>query len=173
MTPTLQDFTYCCDRHDACYQTCGMSKKYCESDFGSCMKAMCSGNFEHNSGCKGAAEIYKMGVSMFGGAPYQNMQDDSCECVGKEKVVGRYQKWFREIYKSSGLGGDEIEEKVGTLVGKMGEMEASAARDFGRDTFYKLLKKYDEAITKVDGRVGRNPPRLKKKKKAKTKKGEL
>mmetsp|Transcript_6320 Transcript_6320/g.12480 ORF Transcript_6320/g.12480 Transcript_6320/m.12480 type:complete len:229 (+) Transcript_6320:83-769(+) len=163
-----EDFTYCCDRHDACYQTCGMDKKYCESDFGQCMKAMCVGNFAENPGCKGAAELYKLGVSMFGGAPFQNMQDDACECVGKDSIGGRYRKWFREIYKSSGLEDEEVEGKVAKLIEKMEHSKDGVeARDMGRDTFYKLLKKYDDAIIKVDKRVKMNPPRLKKKKKKK------
>ena len=28
-----EDFTYCCDRHDACYSVCGISKHLCEKDF--------------------------------------------------------------------------------------------------------------------------------------------
>jgi len=137
------------------------------------MKAMCSSNFGGNPGCKGAAEMYKLGVSMFGGAPFQNMQDDSCVCTDKEKVRGVYEMWFREVYKAAGV--EDAKEKAQELGGKMDGLDGGG-RNFGRDTFYKLLKKYDDAIVKVDGRVRMDPPRLKKKKGKKGKgkgKGEL
>ena len=91
-----EDFTYCCDRHDSCYQTCGIAKKFCEDDFGRCMSAMCSTAFASNSRCHQAAQMYKLGVSMFGGAPFQNMQGQVCDCVDDgevaEKVRGSDQR---------------------------------------------------------------------------------
>ena len=52
-----EDFTYCCDRHDACYATCGLTKQYCDKDFGKCMKSMCKSTFSHNSECNDAADL--------------------------------------------------------------------------------------------------------------------
>ena len=34
-------FTKCCDLHDTCYMTCGMSKDGCEKAFDKCLKAHC------------------------------------------------------------------------------------------------------------------------------------
>ena len=29
----VEDFGYCCDIHDACYQTCGMERTYCDKEY--------------------------------------------------------------------------------------------------------------------------------------------
>ena len=54
-----EDFTYCCDRHDACYATCGASKSFCDNDFGKCMQKLCDDFFSHNEACGRAAETYR------------------------------------------------------------------------------------------------------------------
>ncbi|GMI04872.1 hypothetical protein TrLO_g15125 [Triparma laevis f. longispina] len=167
-----EDFTYCCDRHDSCYQTCGMEKKFCEDDFGKCMNAMCKTTFTSNSRCKGAAQMYKLGVSMFGGAPFQNMQDQACECVPGDKVVDEYEIWFRKIYRSSDKSEEEQEEAVQKLKDKMDLLDGDELQSYARDTFYKLLKKYDNAIRHEGWREGRNkiPKPVKQKKKKKDEK---
>ncbi len=66
-----EDFTTCCDHHDACYATCGISKAYCEKEFEKCMKRMCKEVFSSNSRCEGAASTYAMGTSMFGDSGFQ------------------------------------------------------------------------------------------------------
>ena len=43
-----EDFTYCCDRHDACYATCNAPKDFCDDDFLKCMKNLCRKNFASN-----------------------------------------------------------------------------------------------------------------------------
>ncbi|GMH92435.1 hypothetical protein TrVE_jg3645 [Triparma verrucosa] len=169
-----EDFTYCCDRHDSCYQTCGMDKKFCEDDFGKCMNAMCRTTFSSNSRCKGAAQMYKLGVSMFGGAPFQNMQDQACECVPSDKVVDEYESLYRKIYRSSDKNDEEQEEAVQKLKDKMDLLDGDGLRSFARDTFYKLLKKYDNAIRHEGWREGRSKiPKPVKEKKKKKKKEEL
>ena len=61
-----EDFTYCCDRHDACYATCGASQQFCDSDFKKCMKSLCLTEFPTNPQCVTAAETYAMGPMIFG-----------------------------------------------------------------------------------------------------------
>ena len=51
------------------------------------MSAMCSTTFASNSRCHQAAQMYKLGVSMFGGAPFQNMQSQVCDCVDDADVA--------------------------------------------------------------------------------------
>lgn len=81
--PGEEDFTYCCDRHDTCYAMCGISKDYCENDFNKCMKSLCKTNFSKNMECKDAAEMYFMGVSMFGSNGYEESQYEYCQCIPK------------------------------------------------------------------------------------------
>ena len=59
-----EDFTYCCDRHDACYGTCGLSKEYCDNDFGKCLKNMCKTIFTSNPQCTSAASMYQMATQV-------------------------------------------------------------------------------------------------------------
>ncbi len=66
-----EDFTTCCDHHDACYATCGISKDYCEKEFEKCMKRLCKEAFSSNDRCEGAASTYAMGTAMFGDAGFQ------------------------------------------------------------------------------------------------------
>jgi hypothetical protein len=53
----LLDFSYCCDRHDACYGMCGAPKAYCDDDFKSCMLKQCSTTYSKNKQCPTAAEV--------------------------------------------------------------------------------------------------------------------
>lgn len=85
--PGEEDFTFCCDRHDTCYAMCGMSKEYCENDFNKCMKSLCKTNFARNTECKDAAEMYYMGVSMFGENGYGDSQDEYCQCIPKSSSI--------------------------------------------------------------------------------------
>lgn len=50
-----EDFTYCCDRHDACYASCSAPKVFCDKDFRKCMNSLCRTNFKHNQACPSAA----------------------------------------------------------------------------------------------------------------------
>ena len=110
-----EDFTYCCDRHDACYASCGVPKDYCEKDFGRCMNNMCKTVFSANSQCKTAAGMYKMGVEVFGGSGYTGSQAQKCTCLEKgttlrehyeEILHSRYESFNRE------LSDEEIDEKI-------------------------------------------------------------
>lgn len=66
-----EDFTTCCDVHDACYATCGISKDHCENDFKRCMQRMCKEIFTSNSKCESATETYVMGTTAFGGGGFE------------------------------------------------------------------------------------------------------
>ena len=58
--PGEEDFTFCCDRHDTCYSTCGVGQKFCDNDFKKCMEGMCTKMFGDTAECKQAAGIYFM-----------------------------------------------------------------------------------------------------------------
>ncbi len=53
----------CCDRHDACYESCGGRSK-CDSQFYSCMDAMTGGSLTN------IAEVYYVAVRTFGWMHY-------------------------------------------------------------------------------------------------------
>ena len=87
-----EDFTFCCDRHDACYATCSLSQNYCDKDFEKCMKNMCKEHFKQNDQCQGAAQMYAMGPMMFGKEPYEDLQQRHCTCVSKDQVINSYEE---------------------------------------------------------------------------------
>mmetsp|Transcript_13179 Transcript_13179/g.21850 ORF Transcript_13179/g.21850 Transcript_13179/m.21850 type:complete len:219 (-) Transcript_13179:33-689(-) len=154
-----EDFTYCCDRHDVCYSTCGISKDQCENDFGKCMKHLCKSAFSSNPQCAGAAQMYQMGTTMFGGSGFTDLQNDYCVCIPKSDVASHYTKLLRKVYKGHSTKSEtEITETITKLIIKAGE--TPSVRMLG-NLFYKILKKYDSAIQHEGKRVGAKPPRPK------------
>jgi hypothetical protein len=154
-----EDFTYCCDRHDACYSTCGISKDLCEHDFGKCMKRLCKTAFPSNPQCAGAAQMYQMGTTMFGGSGFEDLQRDYCECIPKSDVTAHYSKLLKKVYKGHSTKSEaETTETIDKLMAKAGE--EPSVRKLG-SLFYKILKKYDSAIQHEGKRVGANPPKPK------------
>ena len=57
ITSFISDFTYCCDRHDACYGMCGVPKAFCDDDFKTCMLKQCRTDYKKNKQCPQAAEV--------------------------------------------------------------------------------------------------------------------
>jgi secretory phospholipase A2 len=154
-----EDFTYCCDRHDACYSICGVSKQYCEKDFGKCMKELCWEIFPENLQCSQAAQMYQMGTTMFGSSGFQTLQYDFCECVPKSDVKKHYTQLLEKLYTDhTSKTASESSEMVAKLMDKAGD----SIQKLG-NLFYYILKKYDSAIQHEGARVGANPPSLKKK----------
>jgi hypothetical protein len=163
-----QDFTYCCDRHDVCYATCGIDKSFCEEDFGKCMTNLCATAFPTQPNCRGAASVYQMGVTMFGGQGFMQLQEEHCECIPDDDVVKRYRTILEGIYASHAP--NKTQEETGAVLDKA---LTDASPSTLRKTFYRVLKKYDAAIVHVDGRVGRDPVKPVKPEKKKTAKKEL
>ena len=154
-----EDFTSCCDLHDACYQTCGMAQKKCDQDFGDCMKDLCKSVFSHNPQCEGAANMYVMGVSMFGGGGFAESQHEYCECKEGTTVgaIAHYKDLFAKFYKDhTGKPAEEAEAKALGVMGKSLADEYSArSLKKAQKTFLKLMAKYPQSIRHVLGRVGR------------------
>lgn len=167
-----EDFTYCCDRHDVCYSSCGMSKDFCEKDFGKCMKNLCHTAFPSNPACPGAAQMYQMGTTMFGVKGFGELQNDYCTCIDRTNVIDHYRKLFRDIYQThSNKTSTEIESTIENLLTKVVETgdsaftasnnAASALVKRLSGLFYKMLKKYDTAIRHEGKRIGMTPPKPK------------
>eukprot|EP01035_Chromulina_nebulosa_P029386 gene29386-38944_t len=93
-----EDFTYCCDRHDACYATCGAPKAFCDLEFKKCMKKMCKSLFRQNRDCEKAADTYAMGTMIFGEVGFSDSQRDFCVCVPSTEVQTHYRKLLTSFY---------------------------------------------------------------------------
>ncbi len=166
-----EDFTTCCDYHDACYATCGIQKEFCESEFERCMKRLCSDHFSANSRCHSAASTYAMGTTAFGGGGFETSQRDYCECVDPDRVPGHYinavEQFYSQFTGGDSAGGEKDAKAIvtGTKYGKNhGTEENPLYKDLPK-LYYNLVKKYDSAaIEHIEGRVqNKNPPRLKDK----------
>lgn len=157
-----EDFTYCCDRHDACYAMCESSKVYCDSDFEKCMKKLCKTNFSTNPDCIQAASTYAMGTQMFGLQGYEESQTEFCTCIDSTQVLSHYIELIDNFY-------EKYVDKDQRKDGKEIITKSKNAKNIGNDIkpvyrdiykiYYELHKKYDNAIKHVESRVSKNPPR--------------
>jgi len=173
-----EDFTSCCDLHDVCYQTCGLTQQKCDKLFEKCMKHLCVESFPENKQCVQAAQMYTMGVSMFGGGGFMESQELYCECAKENDLQQHYEDLFINFYKSfTELDEGQIREKVSTIIPSTDD---GGSKLTNKDThklfrtFYKLMKKYPHSIHHVLSRVGKKPPPIPpKRKKGNAKKSEL
>lgn len=137
-----EDFTYCCDRHDACYSVCGMSKQDCDIDFGKCMKKLCKTKYSHNQQCSAAANMYEMGTTIFGSAGFDSTQEDFCACVDVSEAVSHYTGLVADFYREYTNKYDESD--VTQLIQKYSSQSSSRLPKL----YYELHKKYDKAISR-------------------------
>jgi hypothetical protein len=153
-----EDFTYCCDRHDACYACCGASKAYCDEDFQKCMTKLCDTNFNGSPGCKSAAATYALGTKVFGQTGYLESQYDYCQCAQADTVDEYYATVLERFYRTY-VPAKVIVDIPKTLANYV---TSSGSRRY-HQLYYDLHKKYDQAIGHVDGRkqktdIPRPPP---------------
>ena len=142
------------------------------------MKHLCVESFPENKQCVQAAQMYTMGVSMFGGGGFMESQELYCECVKESGVQQHYEDLFLSFYKSfTKLNEGQIREKVSTIIPSIDD---GGSKLTNKDThklfrtFYKLMKKYPHSIHHVLSRVGKKPPPIPpKRKKGNAKKSEL
>lgn len=159
-----EDFTYCCDRHDACYATCGSSKEFCDNDFEKCMKGLCNSIFSQNVACSNAASTYAMGTQMFGSNGFILSQQDYCICVDKSKVLDHYADYIDNFYQTYvPIHPPPTNGKI--LIEKSKNAKETSKDSLGNSIYgnlykivYELHKKYDQAIKHIDTRIGKKPP---------------
>ena len=153
-----EDFTYCCDIHDACYQICNMSRKKCDADFKKCMNSMCDTIFHDNDECKSAANMYHLATSAFGTTFYEDAQSNHCQCgdMRASNVVQHYTDLIKEFYK------DNAPDQYHKFdITRYSDYKSSAKK--WANLLYGLYKKYDHSIFHVDGRETKgNIPRPRK-----------
>ena len=140
-----EDFTFCCDRHDACYATCSLSQNYCDKDFEKCMKNMCKEHFKQNDQCQGAAQMYAMGPMMFGKEPYEDLQQRHCTCVSKDQVINSYEEVI-----DSYLQKYVAESKRNSTKSYMEKSKYTETKP--QMLFYQILKKFPTIIQHIEGR---------------------
>jgi secretory phospholipase A2 len=149
-----EDFTSCCDEHDACYQVCGMTKKKCDMKFWECMEHMCNTLFPENKKCTKAANIYYIGTKTLGNAFYEDAQSDHCMCVDDDGINEHYKSLIGSFYTKNAPKSKS-------------KFDWSKYEHFSPNKLYLLYntlhEKYPKAIEHEGPRVrvGMEPPRTK------------
>ncbi|KAI4812865.1 hypothetical protein KUCAC02_024229 [Chaenocephalus aceratus] len=83
--------TKCCDMLDMCYDTCGVSKNDCDSEFRLCVHGICSdlrkslGFVSKVKACESMADALHSTVGTLGCRPYMNSQRAACVCEGEAR----------------------------------------------------------------------------------------
>lgn len=156
LNPYGQDFTECCDLHDACYAMCGIKQSFCDTDFGKCMNRLCETSEDPQ--CKETANMFTMGVTMFGQTGFAESQEDFCVCSESDEsqLKSHYYSlisWFYAQFAS----GKPIPATVLSVL-TPGDSDGSAANKYvkrGRNDelqhsyfklYYSLHKKYPTSI---------------------------
>jgi secretory phospholipase A2 len=120
----------CCNRHDICFQSCGVTWRFCEKDFKKCMNDVCMSSTKKKD-CKEQADMFSSMTSMFGSAFFDTSQDGVCECVDSSDANKRYIAFLREI-SSDTIDIEDANQFVTKYEKKPGIM------------VYKALKKYKD-----------------------------
>ncbi|KAK5926163.1 hypothetical protein CgunFtcFv8_021757 [Champsocephalus gunnari] len=82
----IPSMTKCCNKHDRCYDTCGLEKHDCDEQFQDCLENICR-NVQRTLGlaqsvqaCESAVTLLFDAVMHLGCKPYLDSQRDSCVC---------------------------------------------------------------------------------------------
>lgn len=135
----------CCDLRNACYQTCGASRKTCEKDFKACTTATCeaagvTGGPEAKKECDSSSSIHVMMASLGNCDSFTQQQNAACQCLTEDKAPARREKVLTDFYNAHNP------EKAGEAP-KMAA-KASSARSFAQ-LLSKLIAKYPKAVVPV------------------------
>ena len=149
----MPDFAFekCCDLHDTCYMTCGVSKAFCEKEFEKCLIGHCKRSYKGNAECKSTASTFVMGVEMFGCTGYQESQQEACDCLSDgAKTVERFAEYTSSFYAAYNSTHALPAETAQKFSGKEGQL------------VYALYKKYPQAIEIIsrDGQATRGKQTL-------------
>jgi len=134
----------CCDLKNACYQTCGSTKDFCEQQQKKCTHKICDamGSASEKEECEKDSSLQTMLASFGGCNEFDRSQYEACECVSKKNVSEKRKKViqrFYEKYVSSGIGNVNVD----TLVKKADSSKKMAT------LLTKLIAKYPNCIKAI------------------------
>ena len=134
----------CCDLRNACLQTCGASKTFCDEEFIQCGKTACDNNVmdaEEKKSCESSASMNQILVQLDNNCQkYDAAQHSHCECVPSAQAADRRERVLRAFYKKFS---PEAVDKVPGLAAKAD----TPAKMVG--LLLRLYKKYPSVIQKV------------------------
>lgn len=141
----------CCDRRNACLQTCGSIKTTCDEEFLKCTVEVCTdlgeagadgggGGDPESAKCTQSSKIYELMINMESCQQYDTQQRAHCDCVKQEEAPKRRRDVLRKFYKKFN---PESLGKVDGLAKKVDSPRKMAT------LLSKLVKKYPNAIMKI------------------------
>mmetsp|Transcript_831 Transcript_831/g.1404 ORF Transcript_831/g.1404 Transcript_831/m.1404 type:complete len:229 (+) Transcript_831:26-712(+) len=140
--PGIDDYTYCCDRHNACYRVCGMPKISCDEDFKICLHKLCQSTIGHSQQCESSSETLYLGAITSGLEDYQEFQDKHCMCIETENVHSHYVAALRQFYAIHAPNkSGNIDTALKLYRKRYTTTDMEPAVDFSR-LYYDLLSKY-------------------------------
>jgi Group XII secretory phospholipase A2 precursor (PLA2G12) len=132
----------CCDLRNACLQTCGALKSFCDEEYLKCGKEACKDitDDDQRTKCESSANINELMIKMDNCQRYDQEQYTHCECVKKADAAHKRERVLRAFYKK--FNPDAV-DKVPALAKKAD----TAGKMVG--LLLKLYKKYPEVIQKI------------------------
>lgn len=134
----------CCDLRNACLQTCGSLKTFCDDEYLKCGKAACTSfpeGDENRSKCEKSSNINDLMIKMDNCQKYDQEQYAHCQCVKKgPDAADKRERVLRSFYKKYN---PEAVDKVPALAAK-----ADTSGKFV-GLLLKLYQKYPGVIQKI------------------------
>jgi hypothetical protein len=144
------DFTICCDQQKICYQTCSLTKNYCDEDFKFCLHQLCETiqGVEPSHHCEQLSHYLLSSITSSNLNEYEDYQTTYCQCSNRSLVRSSYQQFFQQFYRTYA----SPERAIKGLMAIDRELKRSDQLTTYSKIFYELHKKYESAITLIDQR---------------------
>lgn len=142
----IEDFTYCCDRHTACYQTCGITKPFCDEDLKMCMHKVCQAILGNSYNCEANAESFHTSIVSSDFDVFHRMQTEYCTCHLTEEIEHYYVGAVRDFYSKYAPDMIDNAEKAVKMYKTKNVYTQMAPTYAYAKLYYDLHKKYDIGI---------------------------
>jgi hypothetical protein len=135
--------TICCDLRNACLQTCGSLKSFCDEEYAKCSKAACPSiaDEEKKAQCQKTVNLNDLMIKLDNNCQkHSQEQYKHCDCVSKSDAPAKRERILRNFYKKFSPEGLD---KVPGLAAKAD----TTAKLVG--LLLKLYQKYPAVISKI------------------------
>ena len=136
----------CCNMRTACYQVCGMPKRYCDETFDKCGQTACDGH-PHPEGCQKTTSLHLMLGKMGNCDLFRKAQHENCRCVPFPDATKERTKFLRKFYTTHNP--DSV-HKVQGIVAKTETSTKFAAVLFKLVQKFNLVRRVSEDDDKME-----------------------
>ena len=147
-TALKEELGDCCDLHDACYFSCGVSKEFCDQDFHKCTVDICKEKKDPKE--KERCRIFSMyliqGHQYFGCAAYTEQQQEHCDCVSHDDAIERVRVYAQEFYHAYNQTHDIPEHFLTRFLDHHHTAPAEKRMSKHGELIFRLYKQYPQSI---------------------------